>query len=400
MAIRPLSDLIKKDKLSPEQVKAQLATDSNHESTDNGLKLVREAQSYGLSMRDYLTLAVAPDKSENRALYAGLNGYEATKLALNLPHANDFERGVFLQAASNTFQTYAGTRALFPEIVDDMLKAKTRLEVVENIASLVSQSRTIDGSEMITTYMEDDADQRKTYTVSELGRVPMRSVRTTQNSVGLGKRGSGIEISYEFARRASLDILTPFAARILRDAELSKVSAATHILINGDGVNAAATTINFSDYIANNAVQTEINATNYKALSKFLMQRAKDGYPVDTLVCNYDMYVDLMFLYAPTISGNGSIPTAMGQQGAPVINTNMNGLVGLNLNISLSSAVPAGKIICMAKNECLEELIEANSNISESERSIIDQSIKYVKTETTGYKLAIPEARVVLDVLA
>lgn len=398
MAIRPLSDLIKKDKLSPEQVKAQLATDSNHESTDNGLKLVREAQSYGLSMRDYLTLAVAPDKSENRALYAGLNGYEATKLALNLPHANDFERGVFLQAASNTFQTYAGTRALFPEIVDDMLKAKTRLEVVENIASLVSQSRTIDGSEMITTYMEDDADQRKTYTVSELGRVPMRSVRTTQNTVGLGKRGSGIEISYEFARRASLDILTPFAARILRDAELSKVAAATHILINGDGVNAAATTINFSTFAG--GVQTEINATNYKALSKFLMQRAKDGYPVDTLVCNYDMYVDLMFLYAPTISGNGSIPTAMGQQGAPVINTNMNGLVGLNLNISLSSAVPAGKIICMAKNECIEELIEANSNISESERSIIDQSIKYVKTETTGYKLAIPEARVVLDVLA
>lgn len=398
MPIRPLSDLIKKDKLSPEQVKAQLATDSNHESTDNGLKLVREAQSYGLSMRDYLTLAVAPEKSENKALYAGLNGYEATKLALNLPHANDFERGVFLQAASNTFQTYAGTRALFPEIVDDMLKAKTRLEVAENIASIVSQSRTIDGSEMITTYMEDDADQRKTYTVSELGRVPMRSVRTSQNTVGLGKRGSGIEISYEFARRASLDILTPFAARILRDAELSKVSAATNILINGDGVNAAAQVINFSTFAG--GVQTEVSASNYKALSKFLMKRAKDGFPVDTLVCNYDMYVDLMFLYAPTISGNGSVPMAMGEMGAPVINTRMNALNGLNLNISLSSAVPAGKIICMAKNECIEELIEANSNISESERSIIDQSIKYVKTETTGYKLAIPEARVVLNILA
>jgi len=246
--------------------------------------------------------------------------------------------------------------------------------------------------------MEDDADQRKTYTVSELGRVPMRSVRTSQNTVGLGKRGSGIEISYEFARRASLDILTPFAARILRDAELSKVSAATHILINGDGVNAAAAVINFSTFAG--GVQTEISATNYKALSKFLMKRAKDGFPVDTLVCNYDMYVDLMFLYAPTISGNGSVPMAMGEMGAPVINTRMNALNGLNLNISLSSAVPAGKIICMAKNECIEELIEANSNISESERSIIDQSIKYVKTETTGYKLAIPEARVVLDVLA
>lgn len=396
MAIRPLTDLIKRDKLSPAEVKAMLITDSEHTSKDKGLQLVRDAQSFGLSLRDYLTLAVAPTKGEDAALYAGLNGYEAVKVALNLPHANDFERGVLLQAASNTFQTYAGTRAMFPEIVDDMLRAKTRLEVAENIASIVSQSRTIDGSEMICTYMEDDAEDRKTYTVTELGRIPMRSVRTTQTNVGLGKRGSGIEISYEFARRASLDILTPFAARILREAELSKVAAATHILINGDGVNGAASVVNLSTFGAG----TGINPTSYKGLAKFLMARAKSGFPVDTLVCNYDMYVDLMFLYAPTVSGNGSIPEAMGQMGAPVINTRMNALNGLNLNIALSSSVPAGQIIAMAKGECIEELVEANSNISESERSIIDQSIKYVKTETTGYKLSIPQSRVVLDTTA
>jgi len=396
MAIRPLTDLIKRDKLSPAEVKAMLITDSEHTSKDKGLQLVRDAQSFGLSLRDFLTLAVAPTKGDDAAVYAGLNGYEAVKVALNLPHANDFERGVLLQAASNTFQTYAGTRAMFPEIVDDMLRAKTRLEVAENIASIVSQSRTIDGSEMICTYMEDDAADRKTYTVTELGRIPMRSVRTSQTNVGLGKRGSGIEISYEFARRASLDILTPFAARILREAELSKVAAATHILINGDGVNGAASVVNLSTFGAG----TGISATSYKGLAKFLMARAKAGFPVDTLVVNYDMYVDLMFLYAPTISGNGSVPEAMGQMGAPVINTRMNALNGLNLNIALSSSVPAGQIIAMAKGECIEELVEANSNISESERSIIDQSIKYVKTETTGYKLSIPQSRVVLDTTA
>ena len=112
------------------------------------------------------------------------------------------------------------------------------------------------------------------------------------------------------------------------------------------------------------------------------------------------MYVDLMFLYAPTLSGNGSIPEAMGQMGAPVINTRMNALNGLNLNIALSSSVPSGQFIAMPKGECIEELVEANSNISESERSIIDQSVKYVKTETTGYKLSIPQSRVVLDTTA
>ena len=56
----------------------------------------------------------------------------------------------------------------------------------------------------------------------------------------------------------------------------------------------------------------------------------------------------------------------------------------------------------MAKGECIEELCwKLNSNISESERSIIDQSIQVqAKTETTGYKLSIPQSRVVLDTTA
>ena len=47
MAIRPLTDLIKRDKLSPAEVKAMLITDSEHTSKDKGLQLVRDAQSFG-----------------------------------------------------------------------------------------------------------------------------------------------------------------------------------------------------------------------------------------------------------------------------------------------------------------------------------------------------------------
>ena len=83
MALRPLTDLIKRDKLSLAEVKAMLVTDSEHTSKDKGLQLVRDAQSFGLSLRDFLTLAVAPSKGDDAAIYAGLNGYEAVKVALN-----------------------------------------------------------------------------------------------------------------------------------------------------------------------------------------------------------------------------------------------------------------------------------------------------------------------------
>ena len=393
--MRPLSDI---KKTTPEAVAALLMTISKSDSKENGMALVKEAASFGLNLRDYLTLAVDTKGGEDK--WKGYNGYEAIKVALNLPHANDFEAGITLQAAANTFNTYAGTRAMFPEVIDDMLKFKTLQDnKVENIASIVGQSRTVSQREMISTYYEDDiADGSvNTFTIAELGKIPVRSVRTSQSSVNFGKRGSGIELSYEFARDASLDIITPFAARIARALEKSKVAAATSILINGDGVNPMAEVQAFSGFGATGGA---INAANYKALAKFLMSNANNGYVFDTFVVNFDMYVELMFMAQPVI-GAGAISTVdfMVGKGAPAISTTlpfMNGMV----NVVLSSSVPANRIIAMTKAECIEELVMAGGNISESERSITNQSITYVKTEETGYKLAVPKARVVLDVAA
>lgn len=392
--MRPLKDIVR---TTPEAIAAMLMVESNSDSADKGMKLVKEAASFGLNLRDYLVLSVDTKGAEK---WKGYNGYEAIKVALNLPHANDFEAGITLQAAANTFNTYAGTRAMFPEVIDDMLKFKTLQDnKVENIASIVGQSRTVSQREMISTYYEDDlADGSvNTFTIAELGKIPVRSVRTSQSSVNFGKRGSGIELSYEFTRDASLDIVTPFAARIARALEKSKVAAATSILINGDGVNAAAEVQTFSSFGATGGV---ISAANYKALAKFLMSNANNGYVFDTFVVNFDMYVELMFMAQPVI-GAGAISTVdfMVGKGAPAISTTlpfMNGMV----NVVLSSSVPAGKIIAMTKAECIEELVMAGGNISESERSITNQSITYVKTEETGYKLAVPKARVILNVAA
>lgn len=391
--MRPLKDIVR---TTPEAIAAMLMVESNSDSADKGMRLVKEAASFGLNLRDYLVLAVDTKGAEK---WKGYNGYEAIKVALNLPHANDFEQGITLQAAANTFNTYAGTRAMFPEVIDDMLKFKTLQDnKVENIASIVGQSRTVSQREMISTYYEDDLADGSvdTFTIAELGKIPVRSVRTSQSSVNFGKRGSGIELSYEFTREASLDIITPFAARIARALEKSKVAAATSILINGDGVNAAAEVQNFSTFGATGGV---ISAANYKALAKFLMSNANNGYVFDTFVVNFDMYVELMFMSQPVVGAGLSQVDFMQNKGAPAISTTlpfMNGMV----NVVLSSSVPAGKIVAMTKAECIEELVMAGGNISESERSITNQSITYVKTEETGYKLAVPKARVVLNVAA
>lgn len=374
-----------------EEVVGGLLASSNHESAENGQKLVRMARDAGLSVRDYLTLAVdvRSGKHAEANQAAGLNGYEAALSHLNLPFGNDFEQGVVLQAASDTFATYAGTRAMFPEVLDDMLKQLGRMDQIENTAALISQSRTINGVEMISTVMDDTAAEDGTFTIAEGGKIPVRAVRTSQNSVRMYKHGSGYEFTYEFNRRASLDIITPFAARVARRLEISKVAAATAVLIDGDGVNLGATPADLATYGAD-FLGGKTLKDNYRALAKFIMAQWKAGYPIDTIACNFDLYVEMMFMFAQTNIGTASDIQNLAAAGAPSINLPvMNGAI----NVVLSSTIPDGFFVAFVKSETLEELVEAGSIIAESERSITTQVVTYVRSENTGYKLSFPDTR-------
>lgn len=393
-----MKDLIDLPRRPVEEVLAGLSGSDTTlgNSTEAGQKLVAQARDYGLNMRDFLTLAVDTRAGESAELAskAGLNGYELTLAQLNLPSKNDFDKGVLLQAASETFQRFPGTRALFPEVIDDMLRWKDRQDRIEQVAPLLSQTRTISGTELLSTVVEDDSADRGTQIVPELANIPVRTIRTSQQTVGMFKHGSAYRTSYEFERRATLDLLTPYAARIGRELEISKVKAATSVLINGDGLNAAAPV----EAITTHGGTANSLSTNYKALAKFLMKMAQDGVPADTIVGNYDMFIELLFMFTPTLQ-NQSQAEAMAARGAPGMNL---GLPILNQNVTfvLSSSMPAGRLMAFNRAETLEELLEAGSSISESNNAIRNQSIVYVQTETSGFRLAWGDTRRILNTTA
>lgn len=378
-----------------ELVLANLKSSSNHDSHQAATNLLAAARNAGLNLRDYLTLAIDTRQGENRDRYqnAQLNGYEASLDFLGLPFRNDLEQGVLLQAASDTFQTFPGTRALFPEVVDDMLRWKSRQEQLENTAALVGQTRTISGNELVSTVVEDDSNARGTYTVPELSNIPVRTIRTSETSVKMFKHGSAYRTSYEFNRRVSLDILTPFAARVARQLEISKVAAATSVLINGDGVNPAAPVSTLGSHGADFSNGKSLQH-NYKALAAFLIKCAQAGTPVDTILGNLDVYLELLFMFTPTLQ-NRSEAEALVAAGAPAVQLP---ILGGSVNFALGSGVPAGRLVAFSKPETLEELVEAGSNISENERTITNQSITYVRSEVTGYKLAFGDTRFMLDI--
>lgn len=388
MQTRPLSEI---KKYKSDELVAKLTSTVGKESAEAGISLAKESASFGLSVKEFLQLAITRDTANPE-----LDGYELMLMKLNLPVRNDLSNGVHLQAASETFQQHAGTRALFPQVIDDVIRFAARQDQFETVAPMIANSRTINGVELLSTVIDDDSKENDTFSVAEMARIPVRTIRTSEKSVKFYKHGSAIRTSYEFSRRASIDLLIPHANRIARELERSKVKVATAVLINGDGAYGAAPVINQSSY--NGASYTGYTATNGKInwthFLYWLVERAKAGVPIDTVVMNWDGLFQWLMLFGKDASDAGvSSAETLKKVGVDVAD------VGMALNLFkaitpvLSSSVPAGQLIGFSKGDTLEELKEAGSDISETERAILNQTMTMTRTENTGYRLVYGDTR-------
>lgn len=399
-----MNNLANLKRQSVEETVGNLRHENPAESRMAGELLVARAKEAGLSMRDYLNLTVDVTKTEdeslrNQAVEAKLSGYDLMKVALQLPVANDFEQGILLQAAADTFQTFPGTRGLFPEVIDDMVTYRYKQDQMESVDQLVAQSRTINGVEMISTVIADKADDYDVAgVIAETANIPVSSIRTSQQSVGIFKHGMGYRTSYEFERRISLDILTPYANRAQRQMELSRVRSATNILVNG---HALTTGIDPSYGAAPEVDQSSLDSTatageiSWKGLLKWLVNRAKDGLPIDTVLGNYDAYFAWLQMFAVPQANQG----AGVQENLARAGFNLGGVPLFRgpVNFVLSSSAPAGKLVGFSKADTLEELVEAGSLINESDRSVRNQTISYFRTMNTGFRLIHGDTRSVYD---
>lgn len=390
--VRPLSEL---KELQPV---ADLATSLKAQGSagaDAGVALAKTAAEFGLSTRDYIILSGSKQADHSDG---GLDAYEQLLVELNLPIRDNYKAGISMQAASETFHTYEGTRALFPEVIDDVIRFANRQDMIETVEPMIASSRTITGNEMISTVVDDDSADRKTNVIAEGANIPVQSIRTSETAVKIYKHGSGIRTTYEFNRRASLNLLVPYGNRIARELEISKVRVATNILINGDGVNAAAPEVNQSTY--NTAVGTNATAgeISWKHFLKWLIKRAQDGTPVDTVIMNYDAWFQWSQMFS-TQSANAGLTQAEALARSGVSLDNMPATVNMLMNITpvLSSQCPTNKLIGMTRGETLEELVEAGSDIQETERAIRNQTVTVVKTQNSGYKIVFGDTREIFN---
>lgn len=360
-------------------------------SAESAHRLMKQANEFGLSSKDYLNLAVEASAEESTKEMAaqGLSGYEMAKVALHLPTKNDYANQISLAQASDTFATYKGSRFMFKYVVDDMLRWKTRQDQFQKLEDMVAGSRTIPAREMIRQVIDlNGADAANTFDIGEMGQIPFRDVRTSDMAVKFGKIGSGIRMSYEFAREASLDVLTPFVARIAREKELMKISRCTAIMINGDGSSYHAA----APEVAQSSLDGSATAgkISFKGLLTHIINCAKAGVSIDTVSGDWNAYLQWMQMFPVTANVTTDAAT-MAEKGLAPAFRQMN--IFQPIQFVLNTSVPANKLLCFSKADTIEELILAGSQIQEEERSIRDQTIMYTNTEDVGFSLIFGDTR-------
>lgn len=369
-----------------------LLSESDSEAKLAAEKLVKEAASFGLSLDKFLDLAVDLSEGDEKAAYnngKGLSGFEQVMFKMNLPMRNNYRDQVTLAQASDTFATKPGSRILFPYAIDNVLRWNNNLEMTEKVSDIISGSRTVNGNELIRVIAKDTDNDRKSFRVGEGAKIPMRKVGYSDRSVTFYKHGSGIEYTYEFERRAALDVITPFAARVARELEISKMKAATDIMINGDGVNGAAEAL--SQATLDSGAQD--GKISYDGLLAALATAVKAHHPIDTIAGDIDAYLQLMKLFGTAAASNAYMVDQMEAKGGPQFMTLSN--IFTPVKFVLDSSVPAGKLLMFNRPDTLEELVEANSRIAEENKDVLSQVIQYVRTENTGYSLIYPDCRYV-----
>lgn len=379
------------------EVVGKLMSDNGAESQEAGLKLLASAKEYGLSTADYLRLAVKP---EGVHAELGMDGYEVTKAFLGLPSRDDYRNAVTLQAAADAFASYRGVRALFPEVIDDVVQWKYRQTEFETPEALIAQSRTINGTELITTVVQDSEEDYGRYgMIGEGARIPVWSIKASDQSVKIFKFGVGLEWTYEFARRASLDLVTPYVMRAEKQTKIAQTGTAYSLMVNGDGVHAAAAVRNASDVETDNSLDVGAVAAgkiNWEILTAWLVERAKAGAPIDTVAGNWDTYLQWRLMFAkPSIAEGMSQSEVLQRAGVSAAQANPQ--LDFNIRFALVSDAAPNQLLGFSKNDTLEELIENGSDIEESERVIKNQRVNLYHTKNAGYRLIFGDTRQILN---
>jgi hypothetical protein len=276
----------------------------------------------------------------------------------------------------------SNSAALFPEYVSRaVMQGMERADILPNLVATVTDIEGMDYRSIASVPSEDDKSLKL---VGEGAKIPQTEVKTRENLVKLHKRGRMLVASYEALRFQRLDLFTVTLNQIGAYIARAQLKDAIDVLVNGDGNENPAGTLN---------VATGGKVT-YEDLLKLWTELAP--YELNTILASTPEMQKILSLSQLQDSNAGF--DFQVQNSNAGLDFQATGRIFTPLGASLfhTPELEGGKIIGLDKN-CALEMVQAGGVVTDYDKLIDRQLERAAVTCTAGFSKIFTEASKVMN---
>lgn len=253
---------------------------------------------------------------------------------------------------------------------------------------LVAMTRVINSEASYALYLTDNvqafADARMPR-VEEYGEVPAMRVQTSEVPTRVKKYGRRVDMSYEQMRRMSIDMVSFYVNYIAAVAAREKEDQAIDVLVNGDGNSGTSATSTNGSTLDSGAA----GVLTLKMWWRFRMKQFTRPYNANVAIGTEAAIAAILLLSAGSANIAASSYAAGSNSGANnyiVPRSSLDGMVLID-----NSTVASNTILTIDNRWALEMLLEAGSDIVETDKIINAQYTSIVITENIGFDILLKQ---------
>lgn len=352
---------------------------------------VFEKYRYGKTLNDAIRSVHGDEiqeRSEKNKSFASLSPLQMVMFDAGLNGTDQLDKMISI---SNSYVS-GGTdtnKWLFPAWVETTLRqavydtdylpyvVKTRIGVDSNIVQ----------SPMLNLLDEKNKKAIKKARIAELADIPTGKITMGEKAIVLYKRGRGISLSYEVARRMRMDLIALQFNAISSDLAHQNLEAAIEVASMGDG-NDGSSPIKIG-------ATTSSKAIVGKDITTALLEYSRaNNFNADVMIVPYDYLASISELTFDTQLASG---VSLGVKfNIPQIKTQDVTIIGSeNAKIDNKEAM-----ILLNSTLSLIRYEENGSNIQEMDNYIRNQSKLMTTTENAGYAIGVAGSNMYMEIKA
>lgn len=299
-----------------------------------------------------------------------------------------YEKGIYADPVEAFYRT-SESQVLFPEFIARQVREAYVQDTI--LPYLIGQNTIINGDTYRTFYVEDQPEAARKKRVTEAAELPKSKIVGKEQTVKIYKFGRAIEASYEVIRRMQIDMLALHVRRIALQAAKDKVEEIITVIQNGDGNNNAAPVLKLTA-LDNSATAGTLTA---KGFLKFLMEFMP--FPCNTLIGSKDAFVQLVLTNIPNLT-TADVLRLLSAGATDGVTLSAPQLPNDTVRLFWHDSITGLKLLGINRQYAIEQVTEAGSDVSESDKFITRQTQVLTISENSGFSKMFVEATKVLDI--